>query len=89
MKTLMSITAAATLLFALPTWACTLEEATQKREDLAREVSKLTEQNPQKAKEINEELQGMKLGTESKDLPDKCQLIDKRMQELKAAQKKV
>ena len=89
MKTLMSITAAATLLFALPTWACTLEEATQKREDLAREVSKLTEQNPQKAKEINDELQGMKLGTESKDLPDKCQLIDKRMQELKAAEKKV
>lgn len=89
MKTLMSITAAATLLFALPTWACTLEEATQKREDLAREVSKLTEQNPQKAKEINEQLQGMKLGTESKDLPDKCQLIDKRMQELRAAQKKV
>ena len=89
MKTLMSITAAATLLLALPTWACTLEEATQKREELAKEVSKLTEQNPQKAKEINEELQGMKLGTESKDLPDKCQLIDKRMQELKAAEKKV
>ncbi|MBV6288583.1 hypothetical protein [Pseudomonas aegrilactucae] len=89
MKTLMSITAAATVLFALPTWACTLEEATQKREELAREVSRLTEQNPQKAKEINEQLQGMKLGTESKDLPDKCQLIDKRMQELKAAQKKV
>lgn len=89
MKTLMNITAAAALLLALPTWACTLDEATQKREDLAREVSKLTEQNPQKAKEINEELQGMKLGTESKDLPDKCQLIDKRMQELKAAEKKV
>lgn len=89
MKTLMSITAAAALLFAVPTWACTLEEATQKREELAKEVSKLTEQNPQKAKEINEELQGMKLGTESKDLPDKCQLIDKRMQELKAVEKKV
>ncbi|NER59005.1 hypothetical protein G3435_01430 [Pseudomonas sp. MAFF212428] len=89
MKTLMSISAAATLLLALPGWACTLEQATQKREELAKEVSRLTEQNPQKAKEINDELQGMKLGTESKDLPDKCQLIDKRMQELKAAEKKV
>ncbi|MNG97219.1 hypothetical protein D3C77_92120 [compost metagenome] len=88
MKTLMNIAAAASLLLALPTWACTLEEATEKREELAKEVSKLTEQNPQKAKEINDELQGMKLESASKDLPDKCQLIDKRLQELKAAEKK-
>lgn len=87
MKTLMNI-AAASLLLALPSWACTLEEATEKREELAKEVSKLTEQNPQKAKEINDELQGMKLESASKDLPDKCQLIDKRLQELKAAEKK-
>lgn len=89
MKTLLSITAAATLLCALPTWACTLEEATEKREELAKEVSRLTEQNPQKAKEINEELRGMKLESANKDLPDKCQLIDKRLQELRAAEKKV
>lgn len=88
MKTLMMLTATASLLFALPSWACTLEEATQKREELAKEVTRLTEQNPQKAKEINEELQGMKLGTEARDLPDKCQLIDKRMKELKEAEQK-
>jgi len=88
MKTLLNIAAAASLLLALPSWACTLEEATAKREELAKEVSKLTEQNPQKAKEINDELQKMELGTASKDLPDKCQLIDKRLQELKAAEKK-
>ncbi|CAK9890670.1 MULTISPECIES: hypothetical protein [Pseudomonas] len=88
MKTLLNIAAAASLLLALPSWACTLEEATAKREELAREVSKLTEQNPQKAKEINDELQKMALGTASKDLPDKCQLIDKRLQELKTAEKK-
>jgi len=88
MKTLMMLTATASLLFALPSWACTLEEATEKREELAKEVTRLTEQNPQKAKEINDELRGMKLDTASKDLPDKCQLIDKRMQELKEAEKK-
>ncbi|UVL30858.1 hypothetical protein [Pseudomonas donghuensis] len=88
MKTLLNIAAAASLMLALPSWACTLEEATAKREELAKEVSKLTEQNPQKAKEINDELQKMELGTASKDLPDKCQMIDKRMQELKAAEKK-
>lgn len=79
MKTLLNIAAAASLLLALPSWACTLEEATEKREELAKEVTRLTEQNPQKAKEINDELKGMKLDSASKDLPDKCQLIDKRL----------
>ncbi|MGE8328583.1 hypothetical protein [Pseudomonas urmiensis] len=88
MKTLHRVTLLASLCFALPTWACTLEEATAKREELAKLVSQLTEQNPQKAKEINDELQGMDLATESKDLPDKCQLIDRRLQELKVAEKK-
>ena len=89
MKSLLNIAAAASLLLALPSWACTLEEATEKREELAKEVTRLAEQNPQKAKEINDELKGMKLESASKDLPDKCQLIDKRVQELKTAEKKV
>ncbi|MDQ0121271.1 hypothetical protein J2W17_000208 [Pseudomonas lini] len=88
MKTLLKLTLAATIACALPVWACTPEEATIKREQLAREVTKLTEQNPAKAKEINDELQKMDLGTASKDLPDKCQLIDQRLKELETAEKK-
>ncbi|MDZ5434124.1 hypothetical protein T3H00_15825 [Pseudomonas fluorescens] len=89
MKTLLKLTLAATLACALPAWAtCTPEEATVKREQLAREVTKLTEQNPAKAKEINDELQKMDLETASKDLPDKCQLIDQRLKELGVAEKK-
>lgn len=88
MKPLLRITCLVTLCSALPAWACTPEEATQQREELAGLVTQLTEQNPTKAKEINEELQGMQLGTASKDLPDKCQLIDRRIKELKAAEKK-
>ncbi|AUY33336.1 MULTISPECIES: hypothetical protein [Pseudomonas] len=88
MKPLPCILCATALLCAQPIWACTPEEATQKREQLAGLVSQLTEQNAQKAKEINEELQHMDLGTASKDLPDKCQLIDKRIQELKEAERK-
>lgn len=89
MKTLLKLTLAATLTCALPAWAtCTPDEATLKREQLAQEVTKLTEQNPTKAKEINDELQAMDLETASKDLPDKCQLIDKRLEELKNAEKK-
>ena len=72
MKPLLPLTCAIALTCALPAWACTPEEATQKREELAGLVPQLTEQNPQKAKEINDELQGMDLETASKDLPDKC-----------------
>jgi hypothetical protein len=85
MKTLMNLAIATTLLTALPAWACTPEEATAKREQLAQEVTKLTQQNPTKAKEINDELQHMNLETASADLPDKCQLIDQRLKELDEA----
>ncbi|MFL1500420.1 hypothetical protein ACI77J_05725 [Pseudomonas sp. O64] len=85
MKTLMNLAIAATLLTALPAWACTPEEATAKREQLAQEVTKLTEQNPTKAKEMNAELQKMDMDTTAADLPDKCQLIDQRLKDLKKA----
>ena len=85
MKTLLKLTLAATLLSALPAWACTPEEATAKREELAQDVSKLTEQNPNKAKEMNDQLQKMDLDTESAEFPDKCQLIDARLKELREA----
>ena len=88
MKTLMNLAIAATLLNALPAWACTPEEATAKREELARQVTQLTEQNPQKAKEMNAQLQKMDLDTESAEFPDKCQLIDARLKELKEAASK-
>ena len=85
MKNLIKLTLAATLACALPVWACTPEEATAKREELAKQVTRLTEQNPAKAKEMNDELQKMDLDTESAEFPDKCQLIDARLKELKEA----
>ena len=88
MKTLMNLAIAATLLSALPAWACTPEEATAKREELAKQVTQLTEQNPQKAKEMNTQLQKMDLDTDSAEFPDKCQLIDARLKELKEAASK-
>ena len=85
MKTLINLAVAATLLTALPAWACTPEEATAKREELAKQVSEITKQNPTKAKEMNDELQKMDLDTESAKFPDKCQLIEARLKELKEA----
>lgn len=88
MKTLMSVTAALTLMTTVPVWACTPEEAQAKREQLAQEVQKLTQQNPTKARELNQEIKDMHLETASKDVPDKCQLIDQRMREMDEAAKK-
>lgn len=88
MKKLLGITAVVTLLLALPSWACDLEEATEKRDQLAKLVLMLTEKNPAKAEEINNGLRGMKLGIASKDLPENCQLIDQRLQELQTAANK-
>lgn len=85
MKTLKNLAIAATFMTALPVWACTPEEATAKREQLAQEVTKLTKQNPTKAKEINAELQKMDMDTTAADLPDKCQLIDQRLKDLDEA----
>ena len=73
MNNLMKLTLAATLLSALPAWACTPEEATAKREELV------------KAKQMNSQLQKMDLDTESAEFPDKCQLIDARLKELREA----
>lgn len=88
MKIAVSIAIAAALLCTSPVWACTPEQATAKREQLAEKVRTLTQQNPQKAKEINQELEDMHLETAAKDLPDKCQLIDQRLKELDTAAQK-
>jgi UDP-N-acetylglucosamine:LPS N-acetylglucosamine transferase len=88
MKVLWSVTTAAILLTAIPAWACTPDEATAKREQLAQQVARLTEQNPAKAKEINDELQKMDVKSSAEELPDKCQLIDQRLKELGTAEKK-
>ncbi|PTQ68221.1 hypothetical protein [Pseudomonas sp. GV071] len=89
MKRLLSITAAVTLLAAGSTWAsCTPEEAEQKAQQLAAKVHQLTEQNPQKAKEINDEIEDMNLKTKSADKASHCDIYDKRMQELETAKDK-
>lgn len=88
MRTLISITAALTLLAAAPVWACTPEEAEAKRQQLAQEVQRLTRQNPARAKELNQEIKDMQLETAAREVPDTCQLIDQRIKEMdEAAQK--
>ncbi|MDH0749638.1 hypothetical protein N5D61_25250 [Pseudomonas sp. GD03842] len=88
MKTLTNIAGAMTLLTVASAWACTPEEAQAKREQLAQEVHRLTQQSPEKAKELNQEIKDMQLETSAREVPDKCQLIDQRLKEMDDAGKK-
>lgn len=89
MKALLSLTAALTLFCAVPAWAeCSADEAVQKRGELAQEVHKDTQQDPAKARDINKEMKGMDLKTDSKDQPDPCQRVDQRIKEVDKATEK-
>jgi hypothetical protein len=90
MKTLLGLTAALTLFCTLPAWAeCSAEDAAHKRGELAQEVKKDTQQDPAKAKEINKEMKGMDLKTDTKETAtDPCERVDQRIKEVdKATQK--
>lgn len=70
------------LLLAGPTLACTPEEATAKAEQLAAKVSQITQQNPQRAAELNAEMKKEGVKTSAEELPDDCQAYDQRLKEL-------
>ena len=89
MKSLICLTASAALFAATPIFAeCTPEQATAKAEQLAQKVSAITESNPQKAKEINDELKAMKLKNTTDGMPDECATYDRRLKEFDEANRK-
>ncbi|WP_263145340.1 hypothetical protein [Pseudomonas sp. RIT-PI-AD] len=88
MKTFLPLGLALTLLAPLSAFAtCTPDEATAKAQQLAEKVKQVTEQNPQKAKEINQELNQMHVKSSAETLPDDCAAYDKRLQELDQAER--
>ncbi|NWL77200.1 hypothetical protein DM872_10075 [Pseudomonas taiwanensis] len=68
--------------------ACTTDEAAAKAEQLAAKVKQVTESNPQKAREINEEMKALKPESQTKGSEDECAIYDKRMKELDEADRK-
>lgn len=79
------------MLLSAPFWAnaaCTTDEAAAKAEQLAAKVKQVTESNPEKAREINEEMKALKPETREKANEDECAIYDKRMKELDEADKK-
>lgn len=86
MNRLLALSATLALLAPLPALAtCGADEATAKREQLAAEVHQATDSDPQKAKQVNEELKQDKLKTDSREGDDECNVTEKRKQEVEKA----
>lgn len=88
MKYLM-IPLAAALLASQPVFAeCTTDQINEKAKELAQRVNELTESDPKRAAEINEELRDMEVKQTAEQLGDECQAYDKRLQHVEEAEKK-
>ncbi|HCJ29740.1 MAG TPA: hypothetical protein DHV63_10700 [Pseudomonas sp.] len=88
MKYLM-LAAAAALLASQPVFAeCTTDQINDKAKQLAERVNQLTESDPERAAEINEELREMEVKQTADQLGDECEAYDKRLQHVEEAEKK-
>jgi cell division protein FtsL len=67
--------------------ACTTDEVNAKAEQLAQRINQLTESNPQRAKEINEEIRQMEAKRTADQLGDECEAYDKRLKQIEEAER--
>lgn len=70
------------LLLSGPVLACTPEEATAKAEQLAEKVAQITEQDPERAAKLHQEMEQEGGETEAKDLRTDCEAYEQRLREL-------
>ena len=85
MSRLSCLIAAMTLCVSAPALACSAAAATQKDEQLAAKVNEITRDDPDRAEELHEELEQMRLKTSSEELESACEAYDQRMRELDEA----
>jgi hypothetical protein len=65
---------------------CTAQQADAKAGELARKVAAATSHGPQRARQINEELQGMKVQRTTRGAANECALYEKRPREIDEAE---
>ncbi|MCQ4263558.1 hypothetical protein CXK91_17385 [Stutzerimonas stutzeri] len=87
MKTLTIALTAALLASPAVHAACTTDEVNAKAEQLAERVNQLTQSNPERAKEINEEIQQMQAKRTADQLGDECEAYDKRLKQIEEAER--
>ncbi|MBE7374804.1 hypothetical protein [Pseudomonas lopnurensis] len=66
---------------------CTPDEINAKAEQLAERVNQLTQSDPQRAEEINEEIRQMEAKRSADQLGDECEAYDKRLKQIEEAEK--
>lgn len=78
----------ALLLASQPVFAqCTTDEVNAKAKQLAERVNELTENDPKRAAEINEELRDMEIKMTAEQLGNECETYDKRLKHVEQAEK--
>ncbi len=79
---------AAVLLASQPAFAqCTTDMINSKAEELAERVNQLTERDPKRAAEINEQLREMEVKRTANELGDECEAYEQRLQHIEQAEK--
>lgn len=67
---------------------CTPDEVDAKARELAERVNQLTESNPERAREINEEIRRMDAKRTADQLGDECEAYERRLQQIEEAEKR-
>ena len=67
---------------------CTPDEVDAKARELAERVNQLTENDPDRAREINEEIRQMDAKRTADQLGDECEAYERRLQQIEEAEKR-
>lgn len=67
---------------------CTPDEVDAKARELAERVNQLTESDPERARQINEEIREMEAKRTADQLGDECEAYERRLQQLEKAEKR-
>lgn len=67
---------------------CTPDEVDAKARELAERVNQLTESDPERARQINEEIREMETKRTADQLGDECEAYERRLQQLEKAEKR-
>ena len=67
---------------------CTPDEVDAKARELAERVNQLTENDPERAREINEEIRQMDAKRTADQLGDECEAYERRLQQIEEAEKR-
>ena len=67
---------------------CTPVEVDAKARELAERVNQLTENDPERAREINEEIRQMDAKRTADQLGDECEAYERRLQQIEEAEKR-